>query len=407
MTLAGRSRWILAFCLSLLVLPSTLGRREGGKGAGDNEVVLTQGGYRTRQVRPGHVELHALAGRPLHVRAGKKSQLLKRAGVDKTATLRESKGSGGTKKPAITQYLVRIVSPVSPMLTGIADHLAELAGGRFFRYLPYDTFVMALPQAGLEKVRKAAGVTDVFELPESMKIDPSLIKHITGAHVEDLTSPTHHDEFLSLVGVKRRAMPKSSAQGGSADLRRAKGKEGTDTRVVYVMLAYGGPEWALEVEALMAEWKQAFVKMGITASVELASERKAVVKVVGATSLKKNLAWLARQPLVHWVQEQKEVSLRNKDAGLAMQSWNASTHDIWAHGIRGAGQIVGVADTGIDFDNCFFRDKAMPTPPRFVYFVCRAVKPSAAARRSFRTSPSLVAQREGLTPFLPRAPRLV
>ena len=37
---------------------------------------------------------------------------------------------------------------------------------------------------------------------------------------------------------------------------------------------------------------------------------------------------------------------------------------VWDHGITGTGQVVGIADTGIDYDNCLFRDESMPTPPR-------------------------------------------
>jgi subtilisin family serine protease len=37
---------------------------------------------------------------------------------------------------------------------------------------------------------------------------------------------------------------------------------------------------------------------------------------------------------------------------------------VWDHGIQGRGQVVGIADTGIDYDNCLFRDPAMPQPPR-------------------------------------------
>ena len=51
-------------------------------------------------------------------------------------------------------------------------------------------------------------------------------------------------------------------------------------------------------------------------------------------------------------------------ATKAIQSWDATSHTVWEHGIKGQGQVVGIADTGIDYDNCLFRDEAMPTPPR-------------------------------------------
>eukprot|EP00761_Pharyngomonas_kirbyi_P005282 gb/GECH01005287.1/.p1 GENE.gb/GECH01005287.1/~~gb/GECH01005287.1/.p1 ORF type:complete len:967 (+),score=205.39 gb/GECH01005287.1/:1-2901(+) len=63
---------------------------------------------------------------------------------------------------------------------------------------------------------------------------------------------------------------------------------------------------------------------------------------------------------------------------LFFQSFNAAGHSvvqigpsaaeeqpntpIWEHGITGKGQIVGVGDTGIDWDNCFFYDPEHPVP---------------------------------------------
>lgn len=34
----------------------------------------------------------------------------------------------------------------------------------------------------------------------------------------------------------------------------------------------------------------------------------------------------------------------------------------WKHGIRGQGEVVGIADTGIDHDGCFFNDPASRLP---------------------------------------------
>jgi len=345
---------VLALCLSLA---SGQGRKERAKSA-DHPILLAQGGSRMRRLAPGHEAVHELAGRPLHVRAGgKKSVLLKRVGAEESTTIRRN--SGGAKTPSVQQYLVRVAFP---MPAGLTDYLHELAGGGFLRYLPYDTFAIAMDRTALEKASKASGVVDIYVFPPAMKIDPNLVKHMATASLgEEATSPTHHDEFLDLVGVTRRALPHSSARGGS-ELKRSSKK---GAHVLYALLASrGGKEWELQAAGMAMKWQKAFSAMGIDASVEIASKQKAVVKVSGARALKKIVAWLAQEPLVHFLQEQKEISLRNKEANFAMQSWNATTHAIWAQGIFGTGQIVGVADTGIDFDNCFFRDKAMPTPPR-------------------------------------------
>lgn len=35
---------------------------------------------------------------------------------------------------------------------------------------------------------------------------------------------------------------------------------------------------------------------------------------------------------------------------------------LFSKGLRGQGQIIGIADTGIDHDGCFFHDVAVPLP---------------------------------------------
>ncbi len=46
----------------------------------------------------------------------------------------------------------------------------------------------------------------------------------------------------------------------------------------------------------------------------------------------------------------------------ALQSGDASMQYIWAKGLRGEGEIVGIGDSGIDSDSCFFSDANLPVP---------------------------------------------
>ena len=283
------------------------------------------------------VGLHELPGRPLLVRSGqKKSQVLERAGAAQggRALRRDGGVRRGKAKAVVRQYLVRVENPVP---AGLADYLRELSGGRFFRYLPHDTFVMALAESAIQKARQRQGVVDVFEFPASMKMEPDLLTHISAVGASH-APPT---------GQPQRTLKRTSEDAPF---------------VVQVMLAYGGSSWASEAKALVTGWRAAIAAKGLAAEIVLASEHKVVVSVDGVHMLKKVTDWLVRQPLVHWVQERREITLRNKHGSKAVQSWNASTHEIWDRGIDGSGQIVGVADTGIDYDNCFFRDSTMPTP---------------------------------------------
>ena len=72
------------------------------------------------------------------------------------------------------------------------------------------------------------------------------------------------------------------------------------------------------------------------------------------------LALFAEQPEVCIVAHREMASLRNQEAQWIVQSNNPSGgnmrpfHD---NGITGTGQVVAVSDTGLDTDNCYFRNE--------------------------------------------------
>lgn len=93
------------------------------------------------------------------------------------------------------------------------------------------------------------------------------------------------------------------------------------------------------------------------------------------------LAWLAAQPAVHWLTPRWAVWQHNYEASAIIQSGqgsgnkainDASVRPIWAAGITGTNQVVGMGDSGIgasvvklwmmqnviatDFNHCFFVD---------------------------------------------------
>ena len=68
------------------------------------------------------------------------------------------------------------------------------------------------------------------------------------------------------------------------------------------------------------------------------------------------VTWLSQQSRVRWVEKRPKFVMHNNHAGKAIQSSDGLSTKIWDKGLRGEGQIVGVADTGLDIDMCFFRD---------------------------------------------------
>jgi subtilisin family serine protease len=56
------------------------------------------------------------------------------------------------------------------------------------------------------------------------------------------------------------------------------------------------------------------------------------------------------------------VSFRNAKAHFLTQSGSSSSGTpIWNKGLKGDGQIVGVADSGLDISHCYFSDSATDT----------------------------------------------
>ena len=75
---------------------------------------------------------------------------------------------------------------------------------------------------------------------------------------------------------------------------------------------------------------------------------------------------LARIPGVFWVDIEGRKALLNDTTIWVGQSGvsGGQATPVFAHGIHGEGQVVGIIDTGIDADMCYFRDTVNGLPPR-------------------------------------------
>ena len=79
--------------------------------------------------------------------------------------------------------------------------------------------------------------------------------------------------------------------------------------------------------------------------------------------------WAAQQRGVLWLEIKHKVELQNFASSAILQGSAAvagqepSVRQVWEMGIRGEGQIVGVGDTGLDWDGCFFLDTKLSAPP--------------------------------------------
>jgi subtilisin family serine protease len=94
---------------------------------------------------------------------------------------------------------------------------------------------------------------------------------------------------------------------------------------------------------------------------QLVSPRKMLVKTTPHVA-DQVLEFLKSQEQVLWIERKLPIGLFNDAANEILQSDGITLtpqgikKPIWKRGITGLGEVVGVGDTGIDYDMCFFRD---------------------------------------------------
>jgi len=86
-------------------------------------------------------------------------------------------------------------------------------------------------------------------------------------------------------------------------------------------------------------------------------------KLIVVHASPKLLGEIARLREVWWINERPEFTLMNDRGVWCVQSNVTDQMSVWDKGIRGEGQIVGVMDSGLDYNSCWFRDGgAAPGP---------------------------------------------
>lgn len=82
------------------------------------------------------------------------------------------------------------------------------------------------------------------------------------------------------------------------------------------------------------------------------------VKNIPAGSVEAVARAAAQAEDVNLVKLMLEVTFANDDAQWAVQSGNSQTEErlFWTKGITGAGLVTGMADSGLDWESCFFKD---------------------------------------------------
>lgn len=240
-------------------------------------------------------------------------------------------------KPELTQYLIR-VHQQKGQAKQILQQLQALSPGQV-RYIPHDTFSLVLLSSEIEKVRIINGVEDVYEMPASMKMRPASRRKSTPPHVPTLVglSEAELEEVHNMKMFEKVSV--------DADLSITK-KE--------------AERFQIKVEGWAKAMRKELKQLGCSIDEVGWSSSRRIFVLVDRECAPSVTQWLAQKKVVHFAGERPELFLKNRWAGNIIQSGNASNSLLADQGLDGSGQIIGCADSGIDYDSCFFSDPNVP-----------------------------------------------
>jgi hypothetical protein len=194
-----------------------------------------------------------------------------------------------------------------------------------------------------------------------------------------------HAAFLGHpVARQLRTVPRgaggadATAAGTAADARVLIGvRFPTVLDADLVRLLPGGARFA-PAEAAAADWAAPLAALATAGGAAAgcaprahAEGARALTVSACAHELESVLSWLAEQPQAHWLEPRRQMRLHNRVASSITQGimrgepaddvTSMTMHPYWqpAVGLRGEGQVVGVGDSGLDMDSCYFFDPAV------------------------------------------------
>ncbi|MCB1035034.1 MAG: S8 family serine peptidase, partial [Acidobacteria bacterium] len=210
--------------------------------------------------------------------------------------------------------LVKYAGPLS------SEQMRALEGTveKVYGYLPYDTFLVRLPE-GVSALESLSGVRWVGPYRAELKVSPSLAA---------LGAGTGQGVSAERLPVMLHLLPEADLTAAASEIGSLPGFEVVGT-----------------------VRKSRFSRVRVLAS---------------PASLAAARGTLARREEVLWIElEGRRVLLNDTTAWVGQSgTTGGQATPIYDHGIFGQGQVIGVLDTGIDPDMCFFRDDVEGLPAR-------------------------------------------
>ena len=152
---------------------------------------------------------------------------------------------------------------------------------------------------------------------------------------------------------KKRKMPPSVQDHNSGEGSEFNCKDG-DSVTLEVALAQNLIQFGVTSSELVSTWeKELNIDGRQSATMIPVSGRKLAVKTT-CTNLEHVTSFFSSRASVYAIQIRTDMHVLNKHATKAMQGSGAGLQTVlWDKGLTGEGQIVGIADTGIDIGDKF------------------------------------------------------
>jgi len=213
--------------------------------------------------------------------------------------------------------LLRFSGPIGPETRAAANRL----GIRLSSYIGEDAYIALLPEGGLGVAADLPGLAWSAPFHPGLRIAPALAELSLDDSRSAIPITLHLFPSADVPAVRARLASMGLQVTGSAGGRlRTGGRSARPGRVI--VLASGADLARLRDE--IATWPETL--------------------------------WLDRRPVYR---------LLNDESAWVMQSGTSgnSATPIYDRGLYGSGQLIGILDTGLDADMCFFRDDTLGLPP--------------------------------------------
>jgi subtilisin family serine protease len=209
------------------------------------------------------------------------------------------------------------------------------------------------------------------------KVEAS-VRRLSSEHGGCHPSPAVPEPFISSFPTSHPPSSSSSADKHSAadtiDQQQQQQRSHSidkeyPSKSLTVIVAALSPE---ELVTFVSELRAAAAASAASASFELPSiGRDLAIETEGATTVRVPdcrhteavVRLLSHRREVLWIERCSEIIPHNRFARGVCQSGSYGSTPIHDMGLTGEGEVIGISDTGLDMDSCYFFDPDYPLPP--------------------------------------------